>query len=601
VEPIRPDLAPTGEEIARLRAVARGEAQADLAIRRAAVALVHTGESLEGDLLVAGRHIAAVTPPGRLPRAATEVDATGMHLLPGFCECHLHIEYTLLPPGELARLVVPRGTTSVFADPNCSANVFGRRGIDLLAATGAPFHLFLQVSARAPRSPHLEEGGATLAIPEIVELLGDPRAASYGESTPYDDDPEIHRALAAALAAGRRANGHTARLDGEPLWAQLAGGIADDHNAATLDEALERIRRGASIALHSSSMASYLEGILGQPGRLGMAAAHIMFCADDKYADDLAAEGHIDHHLRRAVALGVPPVLAVRMATLNAAAHFHVDHLIGSLAPSRVADLVLVPDLVSFRPAAVWVGGRLVAEDGVARFDNLDAYPDWALDSIRLGRPLTASDFAVTAPGPGRYEVRVIQMHEGFYKRALTEVVATGPGNVLAPDPARDLARMAAVDRHKGRGLVGKAFIRGFGLRSGALAVSTICENQNIAVVGTSDAECAAAVNALAEIGGGFVVTDGGRRVAEVPLRYGGMMSTERYETVLRQLEAAKRAAAALGCRVPSPFMMLSFVGLAAIPELGLTERGLIDVATQRFVDVIVGRRPAGEPAPSLG
>jgi adenine deaminase len=552
---------------------------------------VHTGESLEADVLVAGRHIAAVTPPGRLPAAETEVDAKGHHLLPGFIETHIHIDYCLLPPGELARLIVPIGTTALFADPNCQAYVFGRKGVELEANTAAPLRLFLQISSAIPAFPTVEQGGETLSTDEIVDYLGDPRTVSWGESNPFGTDDHILTCLHHAAANGRRVTGHTARLMGEPLWEYLAGGVCDDHNAATLEEAIERIRRGANLSLQSSSMSNYIAGVLENPELLGMAAAHIMFNADDKYADDLMSEGHIDHHLRSAVALGVPPVLAVRMATLNGASHFRVDHLIGSLTPARLADVVLVPDLVNFRPAAVWVGGRMVAEGGRALFDNPDApYPAWVHESMRIGKQLDADDFAISASDGGRHRVRVIQMYDGYYKREIEESITPGADGVLAPDPSRDLAKVAVVDRHLGSGKIGKAFIRGFGLRSGALAVTTNCSNQNVVVVGTSDSECAAAVNRLVEMAGGFVVVDGGRSVAEVPLRYGGTMSVEPFEVVLEQLAACKSAAAALGCDMTwSPFMILSFIGLAGVPALGLTELGLIDVATQQFIPVVVG------------
>ncbi len=594
VSPIRPELAPGHDEIARLKAVAAGREQADLALRGGDVVFVHTGESFPADVHVSGRHIAAVTPPGRLPHAVTEVDATGHHLLPGFIDCHIHIDYCLLPPGELARLIVPKGTTALFADPNGAAYVFGRRGIDLQADTNAPLRVFLQISCSIPNFPAVEQGGQTLSTDEIVEFLGDPRTASWGESSPFVTDEHTLRCLHGALARGRRVTGHTARLDGEPLWAYLAGGVCDDHNAATRTEAMERIRRGSNLALQSSSMSNYISDVLGDPQSLGWAAAHVMFCADDKYADDLAREGHIDHHVRSAVELGVPPQLAVRMATLNAAAHFRVDHLIGSITPSRLADIVLVPDLVRFEPAAVWMGGRMVAEAGRALFDNPDQpYPEWVTRSMNIGRTLSAEDFAVRAPGPGRWEIRVLEMYDGYYKRALREVIVSDERGLLEPDPAADLAKVAVVDRHLATGKIGRAFVRGFGLRSGALAVTTNCSNQNLVVVGTSDDECAAAGNRLAEIGGGFVVMDRGRPVAEVPLRYGGTVSLEPHEVLLGRLTEARRAAALLGCDLSySPFMILSFIGLAAVPELGLTELGLIDVATQVFVPPVVG--PAG-------
>lgn len=590
MEAIRPDLAPRAEEITRLRAVALGESPADLALRGGAVAFVHTGESMAADVLIAGRHIAAVTPPGALSAEATkEVDVSGYHLLPGFIEAHIHIDYCLLPPGELARLILPLGTTALFADPNCPAYVFGRKGVELQANTDAPLRLFLQISSAIPAFPNLEQGGEELTSEDILNFLDDGRTACYGESNPYAVDDHVLGCLERALANGRRITGHTARIDGPPLWGYLAGGVTDDHNAATMGEALERIRRGSNLALQSSSMTNYIADVLSDHEMLGQASNHVMFSADDKHADDLANEGHIDHHVRSAVALGVPPITAVRMATLNAASYFRVDHLIGSITPARCADILLIPDLTHFKPEAVWVGGEKVVESGQALFDNPDKpYPGWVHNTVNYGRQLTTSDFSVNTPESGDYTIRVMEMFDGYYKKALTEVVTVGDDQVVAPDPNRDLAKVAVIDRHKGKGLMGHGFLRGFGLRSGAVAVSTYCCNQNVIVVGASDVECAVAANRLADLGGGFVVVDDEKVIAEVPLRHGGTVSTEPFEILLAQLKTAKEAVASLGCPIESPFMILSFVGLAAVPELGLTELGLVDVATQEFVPVLV-------------
>jgi adenine deaminase len=347
---IRPDLVPTGPQLGSLRRVASGAEPADLAIRGGRVAFVHTGELLEADVVVKGPYIAAVTHPGALPEAAEEVDAHGLTVVPGLIDAHLHIEYTLLPPSELARVIVPRGTTTVLADPDCSANVLGRRGIDLLAGDTGPLRVFLQVTSAVPRFPSLEQGGRALDIREIRALVGSEAAVSLGEGNPFEDDDRTHALHSAALAAGRRVNGHTARLLGPDLWSYLAAGVGDDHNATTAEEAVERLRRGAAIAIQASSMSDYLAGILGpqphvEPGGMarldGLSATHLMFSADDIVVDDLVQRGHIDHHVRSAIALGVDPVSAVRMATLNAAMHFRIDHLVGSLAPARLADIVL--------------------------------------------------------------------------------------------------------------------------------------------------------------------------------------------------------------------------------------------------------------------
>ncbi len=387
---IRPLVAgaapPTPEEIYRLRRVAAGQEVADLAIRGGHVVHVHTAETRAADVLVHGRHIAAVVEPGRL-RATRDVDATGFFVAPTFVDAHFHPEYTMLVPGEIARLVVPRGTTTVLADPVCIANVLGARGMDLVASTSTPMRVFAQVTPDVPRRGRDGVNGAHVTQAEILERVTRPSAVSVGESNPFNLDEEMAEVLSVAIGAGKRATGHTARLSGEPLWAYAAGGVGDDHNAATLEEVIERLRLGMIVTLQAGSMSDYCEAILGRPDLLGLIGAHLAFCADDKHVEDLHDQGAIDHHVRSAVALGVAPELAIRMGSLNAAAHFRIDHLIGSLTPSRLADLQLLPDLETFRPAVVWVDGVEVARDGQPTFVNTDSIDPASLGTVHLGAP----------------------------------------------------------------------------------------------------------------------------------------------------------------------------------------------------------------------
>lgn len=579
--------APTADEIRRLRAVARGDEPGDVALRGGAVVAVHSGEVIERDVVLAGRHVAAVVPAGRL-RAERDVDVAGSYVAPTFLDAHLHVDYSLLTPGELARLVVPRGTTGAFADPVCLANVLGVLGVDLTAATSTPFRLFLQLTPDVPRRGGVQLGGASVAQADVLDRLVRPHVTSVGESNPFLDDDELREVLATALAHGKRGTGHTARLRDEPLWAYIAGGVADDHNAATWEEAIERIRLGMSITLQSGSMTDYCDAILGDPGAHGLAAHHICFCADDKHVEDLVAQGHIDHHVRSAVRLGIDPAAAVRMASLNAAALYRVDHLVGSVTPGKLADLQVLPDLDGFEPTSVWVDGVEVARDGVARFANTDAVPDAGRDTIRVGDAFSAASIAVPAPpGSTTVLVRAMEMYDGYYKRALVAEAAVVEG-VVVPSPEHDLAKIAVVDRHHRTGTAGVGFVRGFGLTRGAIAATTNCDNQNIVVVGTSDDEIVHAVRALEAVGGGYVAVAGGEVLAALPLAYAGLMSDQPWEVVHGQSLAVNAAAAELGCAIHAPFMILAFVGLPGVPDYGLTELGLIDVAGQQLVDVVL-------------
>ena len=631
-------LVPSPEQLLRLQRVAAGAEPADLAVRDGTVLALHGREMLRRDVLICGPHIAAVTPPGRLA-ANTEIDAAGRWVSPGFIDTHLHIEYTLLTPGELARLTVPRGTTTVLADPNCLANVLGPVGMDIAGTTGTPLRIFRQVSHKVPRTPELELGGGTVPEGEILARLSDPLAVTLGESNPFDLEESAARKSHRALAAGRRITGHSARIASEPLWSYAAAGVFDDHNAFEPDEVIERLRLGIGITVMSGSMNDNVRPLFADPDRVAGGFDQFTFCADDRHVGDLAGEGHIDHHVRTAIDCGVEPVEAYRMATLNAARSYRLDHLVGSITPTRLADLMLLEDLTDVRPSLVLVGGEVAGRDGTAAFTNGDTLPESCRGTVRLHPDIGPASFRVEVPTaaiekggaettteggdaggrhrrpfseaagappaapPGQLQkssastiqskqslvavVRAMEMYDGYFKRAFEAELAIEDGAVSA-DPAADIAKIAVVDRHHASHTLAMGFVRGFGLRAGAIGITTNCENQNLVVLGTSDVELAHAARALEAVGGGYVVVAGGEVLASLPLPYGGCMSDRPWEEVLAGLEEVTAAARSLGCAIASPFMILSFVGLAGVPDYGLTEKGLIDTFTQTFLPVLV-------------
>ena len=572
----------------RLRAVAAGSEPADLVVRGGKVLMLHNREIREADVAIAGAHIAAVTPPGRL-EAANSIDASDRYIAPTFIDTHLHIEYTMLTPGELARLVVPMGTTTVLADPDCLANVVGARGMDVMGRTTTPLRIFQQVSHRVPRLPDKELGGAHVSEEEILARLTASSTATLGESNPFELDLSSARKSAAALAAGKRQTGHTARIAEEALWAYIASGVSDDHNAFTTDEVLDRLRLGVMITVMAGSMNDNLPLVFEDVDAVHGGFDHFSFCADDRHVTDLHEEGHIDHHVRSAIALGVPPIEAYRMASLNAANYYRLDHLIGSLTPTRLADLMIVDDLTEVRPHTVLVAGEVVATAGTAAFDNADELPDWCRNTMHLHGELGPETFSVSADAAADEVavVRAMEMYDGYFKRAFEAELPVVDGNVV-PDPANDVAKIAVVDRHHATTTRAMGFVRGFGLTKGALGVTTNCENQNLVVVGTSDTDLVAAARALSDVGGGFVAVADGDVLASVPLAYAGCMSDQPWETVYAETTAANRAARELGCTMRSPYMILSFVGLAGVPDYGLTEKGLIDATTQEFIPVLI-------------
>ena len=581
-------LVPNPEQLLRLQRVAAGIEPADLAVRDGTVLALHGRELLRRDVLICGRHIAAVTPPGRLA-AAAEIDAAGCWVAPGFIDTHLHIEYTLLTPGELARLVVPRGTTTVLADPNCLANVLGPVGMDIAGTTSTPLRIFRQVSHKVPRTPELELGGGEVPEAEILARLSDPLAVTLGESNPFDLEDSAARKSHRALAAGRRITGHTARIASEPLWAYAAAGIFDDHNAFEPGEVIERLRLGIGITVMSGSMNDNVRPLFADPPRVAGGFDQFTFCADDRHVGDLAGEGHIDHHVRTAIDCGVEPVEAYRMATLNAARSYRIDHLVGSITPTRLADLMLLEDLTDVRPRLVLVGGEVAGRHGAATFNNDDALPESCRGTVRLHPDIGPESFRVHAEAaPGEVAVvRAMEMYDGYFKRAFEAELAIAGGSVAA-DPAADITKIAVVDRHHATPTLAMGFVRGFGLRRGAIGITTNCENQNLVVLGTSDDDLAHAARALEAIDGGYVVAAGGEVLASLPLPYGGCMSDRPWEEAHEGLDRVTAAARALGCAIASPFMILSFVGLAGVPDYGLTEKGLIDTYTQTFLPILV-------------
>ncbi|SDZ54383.1 adenine deaminase C-terminal domain-containing protein [Herbiconiux ginsengi] len=606
------DLYPTVAELGRLRAVAAGREKPDLIVRGGLVQSPGTEEWLERDVLVAGRHIAALTPWGHVAatpgtggiviygaeaddahgHAIEEIDASGCHVVPTFIDAHLHIEYTNLTPGELGRLSVARGTGTVLTDPNGAANVWGARGMDALLSTTTPLHIFQQVSPKTPGSPHLERGGAVIPEEVVRGRLWHDVTTNLGEGNPFDYGSESTGRFREALVAGRRITGHTAAQTNESLWGYLAAGVGDDHNSATIDEVLERVRLGAMITVMGASLTDNTVPIFSDLEKVAPALRSLCFCADDKHALDLSTEGHIDHHVRQAIRFGVDPQLAYRMATTQPASYYRLDQILGLIAPSRLADLQIIPDLAEVRPSVVIVGGRVVARDGEALFANTDELPDWMSDTVRLPETLDPAMFEVRAAGTdgaesGRVRVRAMELYKGYFKQAFEAELDVVDGLVQG-DTTADVLKIAIVDRHHGDGLTGIAFVKGFGLSRGAIAITMNCPNMNIAVVGVDDAEMVHAVEELRSMQGGFVTVAGGEVLGRVPLPVGGMMSAAPFEETADALRRGHEATHALGCPIPSPYIILSFVGLYVVPDLGVTELGLIDATTQSFVDVLL-------------
>ena len=533
---------------------------------------VISGEIRQGDLAVAGGYIV-----GFGARKAEEIiDLKGKYLVPGLIDAHVHIESSQLSPAEFARAVLPHGTTCVIADPHEIANVLGLRGIRymLRATESLPLRVFFMAPSCVPSSP-LENAGATLSAEEIKEVLSWDRVLGLGEVMNFPGvlsrDPEVWAKLEAAH--GKPIDGHAPGLSGYELWAYRLAGPRTEHECTLLREAREKLRAGMHILIREGTTARNLSALI--PLLSAHTAPFVHFCTDDRHPETLHTEGHMDDVLRKAIAGGTDPLVAIAAATIHAARAYGLVDL-GALAPGFRADFLVVSDLEQFEVERVYVGGELVAEGGRC----LAECPDIPAGDVRGTVDVDTGALSFRIPAEGK-KARVIGVVPG---QVVTEGLILEPkevGGEVVADPERDILKLAVVERHRGTGNVGLGLVRGFGLKRGALGSTVAHDSHNIVVVGTNDGDMRLAVARLVELGGGQVVIADGKVLAELPLPLGGLMSDLPLEEVVRRSGGLKKASRSLGCVLPDPFMQLSFLALPVIPKLKLTDLGLVDV--ERF------------------
>jgi adenine deaminase len=567
-----PDAAPTP----RLLAVARREAEPDVVVEGARVFCAFTREWLDGDVAIADGRFAGVG----VFEGGERIDGTGRWLSAGFLDAHMHVESCKLAVGELARVLVARGTTTIVCDPHELANALGADGVHWFidACDGLPLDVLVFAPSSVPASP-FESPRAELSLGDIAGILARERVLGLAEMMNFPaviaGAPE--ELAKVALAAGKRIDGHAPGVVGPQLDAYLATGIASDHESTALAEALEKRRRGAWVLLREASNARNLRDLLPLVREYG--PERCAFCTDDREPDFLLRDGHIDQMCRVAVAEGISPEDALLMATLHPAL-CHGLPRVGAIAPGYRADCVLLEDLSSFRAALVLKDGLIVARDGAtAPFASAPA-PDWVRDSVRIA-PLPADAFSLPQRGERVRAVGLIR------DQILTDHLVLAPsvrdGEVVA-DPERDLAKIAVIERHHATGRIGLGLVRGFGLRRGAVATTVAHDAHNIVAVGMTDDDLARCVERLAELGGGIAIYEDGALRAELALPVAGLMSEQSVEEVVAHLDQLHAVVRELGSTLAAPFMTLSFIALSVIPALKITDRGLVDV--ERFAIV---------------
>ncbi len=593
---------PWQRSAARLIEVAAGRLPADLVFRHGRWVNVHTREIIDGQdiAIVEGRFAYCGADAGHCIGNDTDiVDADGMYMVPGLCDGHMHVESGMLTPARFAEAVIPHGTTTMFADPHEIANVLGIEGVRLMhdEAMLQPINLLMQMPSCAPSAPGLETPGAEISADDVREAMGWPGIVGLGEMMNFPGvigaDPKMLEEIAATMDAGRTVGGHYASPDlGPEFHAYAAGGPADDHEGTREIDAISRTRQGMRAMMRLGSAWHDVERQITAITTGGLDPRNFLLCTDDCHSGTLVNDGHMDRVVRHAVECGCDPLVALQMATINTATHFGLDRELGSIAPGRLADLFLTSCLRTLPVHRVYARGRELAVDGklTASMPRLD-WPGHALDTVRLGKMLSAEDFHIKAPpGDGLRHARVIGVIENQAPtRSLDRVVRVRKG-LVEHDPSNDVCRIALVERHRATGHVVNGLVSGFGYRGRMAVASTVAhDSHHMIVVGTSRSDMARAANRLGELNGGITVWKDGAELAHVDLPVAGLMSTRPAAEVAAAAERVNTAIRNCGCSLNNAFMQHSLLALPVIPELRISDLGLVDVSNHCITSLFEG------------
>jgi len=510
---------------------------------------------------------------------------------------HVHVESSMVTFSEFSKIALIHGTTSIFTDPHEIANVLGVDGLKMILdeIRRIPLRVFICVPSCVPASiPEFETAGAELSAKDIEEILSWPESIALGELMNYpgvlSKDEKMLAEIRAALKLGKVIEGHSDGIMGSELNAYISAGVSSCHEATKVEEVAERLRLGMYSMIREGSAFKNLKECIRVVTDLGLDTRRVILVTDDRHPEDLLREGYMDHLVRRAIEEGVDPIAAIQMVTINTAEHFKVDDLLGAIGPGRIADIVLFSDLNGIRVDTVLVNGVVVVRDGslridVARFE----YPRRAKETVKIHKVLAPDDFKIKARvSKGRVKAHVIGVvDESWRTKHLIEEVDVVDGEVAA-DPKRDIALIAVVERHKASGNIGRGLLKGFGLREGAIASTIAHDNHNLIVLGMNPVDMAAAANEVAKVGGGIVAVAGGRVLGRVELPIAGLISDEPLEVVAEKVHHLDVVLHEMGCRLKAPFMVLSFLSLSVLPELRITDRGLVDSVKFRLIDLFV-------------
>ncbi len=561
--------------------MASGEGPVDLLIKNGRVINVFSGEIEKRDVAIFDGFIVGF---GDYP-SKQEIDIRGDFLCPGLIDGHVHIESSMVAIPEFARAVVPRGTTTVIIDPHEIANVLGVKGIRWMAdsAKGVPLNVWIMLPSCVPATS-METAGAILRAKDLKPLFKESWVIGLGEMMNFPGvisrDPEVLRKI--AMAEGRRIDGHAPSLSEKGLYAYLTAGIRSDHECTSAKEAKEKMKNGMWIMIREGSTARNLKDLL--PLVHAKNARRFFFVTDDRHPKELLDEGHIDSMIRESIRLGMDPILAIQMATLNPAEYFRLDQ-IGAIAPGYRADLLSFEDLGQFRVKKVFKDGLLIAEGGsmlVPPVKRPSPFPLKRKQALQI-KPLRKDALLLKSDQSLAKVIQIIP--DQIITRRVMKHVLLKEG-IAYPHPGEDLLKIAVLERHHGTGNMGIGFVSGFGLKKGAIGSTVAHDSHNLVIVGTNDQDMLKGIETLKRLGGGLVVVAEGKVLASLPLPFGGLMAEGSIRDLYPSLEKLHRTTTSLGCRLPDPFMTLSFLSLPVIPELKITDKGLVDVIQFKIVPV---------------
>ena len=585
-------------EVKSLIDVALGRRKADLVVKDGRLVNVCTGEIQERTgVAVKNGRVAFVGDIEEIQYdRSSSVNAKGYYLVPGLIDGHVHIESSMLTLTQFARTVLPKGTTTVMIDPHEIGNVLGLKGVQLMLneARKLPLKVFVQVPSSVPSAPGLETTGATINASDVKKAMAWKGVIGLGEVMNYpgifEKSWKLLKEIEETEKAGKTVEGHAPRLTEAQLNAYTSCRIEGNHEATTAEEALQNLRLGIKLELREGSSMKNLNGLVKTLLKTKVHLRRCLLVSDDRNAPDLVKEGHMDHILRRAIEEGIDPIRAIQMATINPAEHFKVSKDVGIIAPGRIADILLVRRLEEMRPEKVIANGSILAENGVldASIGN-PKYPDYVRKTVHVRRELSSGDFDIkSSVVNGPVKALVIDISgDGSITKKLVHTLKAKDG-LLESDTSDDLLKIAVVERHKGTGNVGKGFVKGFGMKKGAIASTIGHDAHNIVVVGVRSGDMAFAANVISDMEGGLAAVDSGHVMAKLSLPVAGLMSDLPADEVASKVEALDRSAQKLGTKIEKPFHVLSFMPLAVIPELRITDKGLVDVNKFSLTSLLV-------------